>query len=50
MPPTELKDDVRRRVEAIVAAELAFPFVLTSVRRWPNVVYLEPDPDDPFRR
>lgn len=50
MPPSELKDDVRRRVEAIVADEASFPFVLTSVGRWPNVVYLEPDPDQPFRR
>ena len=50
MPPSELKDDVRTRVEQIVASEPAFPFVLGAVRRWPNVVYLEPRPDDPFRR
>ena len=50
MPPHELKDDVRRRIEEIIAAEQSFPFVLTSVRRWPTVVYLEPEPDDPFRR
>jgi 2'-5' RNA ligase len=50
MPPSDLKDDVRRRVEEIVASEPAFPFVLGAVRRWPTVVYLEPSPDDPFRR
>lgn len=50
MPPSELKDDVRRRVEDIVAAEPSFPFVLTTVRRWPGVVYLAPEPDEPFRR
>ncbi|HEY5488436.1 MAG TPA: 2'-5' RNA ligase family protein [Candidatus Limnocylindrales bacterium] len=50
MPPSELKDDVRRRVEEIVASEPAFPFVLRAVGRWPNVVYLAPEPDDPFRR
>jgi len=50
MPPSELKDDVRRRVEEIVEQEPSFPFVLGSVGRWPNVVYLEPQPDDPFRR
>jgi 2'-5' RNA ligase len=50
MPPSSLKEDVRRRVEEIVAAEPAFPFVLGAVRRWPKVVYLEPDPDEPFRR
>ena len=50
MPPDGLKDDVRRRIEQIIAAEPAFPFQLTSVRRWPNVVYLAPDPAEPFRR
>ncbi|HEY5488747.1 MAG TPA: 2'-5' RNA ligase family protein [Candidatus Limnocylindrales bacterium] len=50
MPPSELKDDVRRRVEEIIAAEPAFPLVLASIARFPNVVYLEPDPTEPFRR
>jgi 2'-5' RNA ligase len=50
MPPSELKDDVRRRVEEIVASEPSFPFVLAAVGRWPDVVYLEPDPAEPFRR
>lgn len=46
----ELKDDVRRRVEQIVAAEGSFPVTLTSIGRWPNVVYLVPQPVEPFRR
>jgi 2'-5' RNA ligase len=50
MAPELLKDDVRRRLEEIVAGEPAFPFELTSVERWPNVVYLAPEPDEPFRR
>jgi len=50
MPPEDLKEDVRRRVEQIVAAESVFPFALTSVGRWPNVVYLAPEPEEPFRR
>src|SRR5918992_5049479 len=50
MPPERLKEDVRRRIEQIIASEAAFPFRLTSVRRWPNVVYLEPEPAEPFRR
>lgn len=50
MSPALLKDDVRRRIEAVVAAEPTFPFVLGTVRRWPNVVWLEPEPDEPFRR
>lgn len=50
MAPALLKDDVRRQVEQIIAAEQAFPFVLASVQRWPNVVYLAPEPAEPFRR
>jgi len=50
MPPDQLNDDVRRKVEQIVAAEMAFPLSLASVQRWPNVVYLAPDPSEPFRR
>jgi 2'-5' RNA ligase len=50
MAPAGLKDDVRRRIEQIIAMEPAFPFTLGSVHRWPNVVYLAPKPADPFRR
>jgi 2'-5' RNA ligase len=50
MPPSELGDDVRARLETIVAAEPAFPLLLASVRRWPDVVYLAPEPAEPFRR
>ena len=50
MPPYDLKDDVRRHVEEIVESEPAFTFVLRAVGRWPNVVYLVPEPDEPFRR
>jgi 2'-5' RNA ligase len=50
MPPDRLKDDVRRQIEQIVAAERSFAFTLKSVGRWPNVVYLAPDPAEPFRR
>ncbi|MEX2547913.1 MAG: 2'-5' RNA ligase family protein [Chloroflexota bacterium] len=50
MSVDQLTDDVRRRLEQIVATEAAFPFTLTSVRRWPNVVYIAPEPADPFRR
>jgi 2'-5' RNA ligase len=50
MAPALLSDDVRRRVEQIVGKEPTFPFTLSEVGRWPNVVYLAPDPPDPFRR
>jgi 2'-5' RNA ligase len=50
MPVELLKDDVRREVEQIVASQAVFPFALDSVGRWPNVVYLAPEPAEPFRR
>jgi 2'-5' RNA ligase len=50
MPPGRLKDDVRRTIEQIIASESVFPFTLSSVHRWPNVVYLAPEPVEPFRR
>lgn len=50
MPPVDLTEVVRARVERIIAAEQSFPFRLTGVVRWPNVVYLAPDPAEPFRR
>src|SRR3954462_5457981 len=50
IPPSELNGDGPRRLEATIEADPSFPFVLGPVRRWPDVVYLEPDPDAPFRR
>lgn len=50
MPPTGLTDEVRTTIERIIAAQPSFPFQLTSVVRWPNVVYLAPHPAEPFRR
>ena len=50
VPPAALEDAVRDRVATIVAAEPAFSFVLRRVARWPRVVYLPPEPSEPFRR
>ena len=50
MPVDMLKDDVRRRIEQIIASEPSFSFTLGSFGRWPNVVYLAPEPAEPFRR
>ena len=41
---------MRRKIEQIVAAEPVFAFQLTAVRRFPNVVWLEPEPAEPFQR
>lgn len=50
MPVAGLDDDVRRKVSRIVAAEPTFTVTFSSIARFPNVVYLPPDPADPFRR
>jgi 2'-5' RNA ligase len=50
MPPGLLDDEVRRRVAAIVATERSFSFALARMERWPSVVWLAPEPDEPFRR
>ena len=50
MPVDQLTADVRRKIEDIVASEPSFPLLFKAVRRWPNVVYLEPEPAEPFRR
>jgi 2'-5' RNA ligase len=48
--PEQLDESVRTVVAGIVAGEPSFPFTLTVARRWPDVVYLAPEPDEPFRR
>src|SRR4051812_19796364 len=50
MPPGALSDDVRRTIERIIAAEPSFRVSFSTMARWPNVVYLPPEPADPFRR
>lgn len=49
-PPPALDDGIRADVARIVTSEPAFPFVLGRVGRWPDVVYLAPDPVAPFSR
>ena len=50
MPPALLSAEVRSRVGAIVGAEPGFSFVMRRMQRWPEVVWLAPEPDAPFRR
>lgn len=50
MPPTAVDDATRRELERIIAGEPVFSFTLERVERWPEVVYLAPEPDAPFRR
>ena len=50
MPVDGLDDEVRRKVGRILATEPAFTVHFREISRFPNVVYLPPDPPDPFRR
>lgn len=48
--PEALDDGVRAEVARIIATESAFPFVFRRVERWPDIVYLPPEPSAPFSR
>ncbi len=48
--PSALDEGIRATVGRIVGGETAFPFVLRRVERWPKVVYLPPEPSEPFSR
>lgn len=50
MPAEALDDDVRADLRRIVGTHQPFTFVLASVGRWPDVVYLAPEPSAPFSR
>ena len=49
-PPATLDAGSRARVARTIASESAFSFVLARVERWPGVVYLRPEPGEPFDR
>jgi 2'-5' RNA ligase len=50
MAPREVDAAVRETVGRVVSLEPAFPFVLARVEHWPSVVYLPPEPAEPFSR
>jgi len=50
MPAEALDAAVHAEVRRIVGAHEPFTFVLASVGRWPDVVYLAPEPAAPFSR
>jgi len=50
MSPQDVDDRVRADVARIIVSEPAFAFVLRGVGRWPDSVYLTPEPDEPFSR
>ena len=48
-PPEEIDGAVLERLSAALARFAPITFVLGSVRRFPGVLYLAPDPAEPFR-
>lgn len=50
MPVSGLDDAVRRAISRIIATEPTFTVRFNRVARFSNVVYLPPEPADPFRR
>jgi 2'-5' RNA ligase len=50
VPSAHVDNRVLARVSALASGSVAFPFALTRVQRWPDVVCLLPEPSEPFRR
>jgi 2'-5' RNA ligase len=50
VPVEDLTDGDLDALRAICAAEPAFDVVFRQVRRWPTVIWLDPEPAEPFRR
>jgi 2'-5' RNA ligase len=50
LPPRALDDAVRGRLARIAAAHDAFDVRYALLGRFSDALYLEPEPDDPFRR
>lgn len=49
LPPAAIGDDVLMQLKALFAALPAFPYTLSAVRAFPDLLYLAPEPDAPFR-
>ena len=49
LPPERLDPAVRRELAAIAAAQAAFEVRFASVGRFPDLLYLAPEPPDPFQ-
>src|SRR5207342_3651224 len=48
--PAQLTRDVEERLARLVAAEPAFDAVFARAERFPKVLYLAPEPPEPFAR
>lgn len=49
-PPGAIDDTLIEGLQECFAAEAPFDFRLGIMRRFPHVLYLAPEPDEPFRR
>jgi len=49
LDPASIEEDVLSTLRALFAAFPAFPYALTAVRAFPDLVYLAPEPASPFR-
>jgi 2'-5' RNA ligase len=49
LPPDAIGDDVLAELRALFAAFPAFSYALQAIRTFPNVLYLAPQPEAPFR-
>jgi 2'-5' RNA ligase len=50
VPAAELDDEIEERLARLIAAAPAFVVTFARVARWPELVYLNPDPTGPFSR
>jgi hypothetical protein len=48
VPADRLSADDEARLEELIGAEPAFDVTFPRTARWPDVLYLEPEPDAPF--
>lgn len=49
LPPAAIGDDVLAQLQALFAAFPAFPYALSAVHAFPDLLHLAPEPDAPFR-
>ena len=50
VPTQEVDEELIGELRELFAAQPAFSFTLARVARFPEVAWLAPEPDDPFRR
>jgi 2'-5' RNA ligase len=49
-PPDEINEGVLDNLRRCIAGFAPFEFSLASIRRFPDAIYLAPEPDEPFRQ